>query len=184
MNLGALIAASLLVASVASTGHPTSRGDLVGAWRLVGISVVGPKGTEPDPFFGAGTEGLLVYDPSGWFSVQIMGRTRPELETPNSRPQHTDQTHEALKAAALDSYYAYYGTWTFDTSTATVTHTARGALYPSERDAIYKQHVQVKGSTMTFTRTQGKPAQPTLQTKVWNRVDHFGQTLTPHRSPR
>ncbi len=99
-----------------------------------------------------------------------MGSDRPRLTVPGSRPEHADAPRDKEKLASLDTYYAYYGTWTFDAATSTVTHHARGALYPSEQAAVYPQHVEVRGDTMTFTRTQGEGTAKTLQTKVWQRV--------------
>jgi hypothetical protein len=167
----ALVAAGLTVSALcgADDGHSprTTQQDLIGAWRLTGIEVQGPAGRELDPFYGSGSRGLLIYDGSGWFSVQIENSARPAVEVPSVRPapKRTEMATR-LKAAALDSYYAYYGTWSFDPATSTVTHRAQGALYPSEDAAIYPQHVEVAGNHMTFTRTQnGK-----VQTKSWERV--------------
>jgi hypothetical protein len=129
----------------------------------VAIDVQGPGGREPDPFYGNGSRGLLIYDASGWFSVQIEGADRPRVQVPSQRP--VPKPGEA-DSKALNSYYAYFGTWSFDPTTSTVTHHAKGALYPSEDAAVYPQHVEVVGRRMTFSRTQnGK-----IQTKVWERV--------------
>ena len=137
--------------------------DLIGAWRLVAIDVRGPNGREPDPFYGNDSRGLLIYDASGWFSVQIEGADRPPVKVPAARPVPTPSESDSK---ALNSYYAYFGTWSFDPTTSTVTHHAKGALYPSEDAAVYPQHVEVVGRRMTFSRTQnGK-----IQTKVWERV--------------
>ena len=152
----------LAVAALCSADdRRTTQKDLIGAWRLVAIDVQGPGGREPDPFYGYGSRGLLIYDASGWFSVQIEAAGRPPLKVPESRPTVT-----ASDSKVLHSYYAYFGTWSFDPATSTVTHHAKGALYPSEDAAIYPQHVVVAGRRMTFSRTQsGK-----IQTKVWERV--------------
>ncbi|MBS0419602.1 MAG: lipocalin-like domain-containing protein [Proteobacteria bacterium] len=139
----------------------TTQQDLIGAWRLVAIDVQGPNGREPDPFYGNGSRGLLIYDASGWFSVQIEGANRPPLKVPELRPTVTGSDSKVLH-----TYYAYFGTWSFDPATSTVTHHAKGALYPSEDAAIYPQRVVVVGRRMTFSRAQnGK-----TQTKVWERV--------------
>jgi hypothetical protein len=166
-----VLAAGALCASDAGAGRPTTRRDLVGAWRLVDIDVEGPAGREADPFYGRGSRGLLIYDTSGWFSVQIEGAGRPELQVPSVRGavEQGDSTAR-LKAAALDSYYAYYGTWSFDQATSTVTHHAKGALYPAEDAATYPQHVEVVGKRMSFTRTQNVAGHSTVQTKRWERV--------------
>src|SRR5689334_4322916 len=128
-----MLVASALCAADAGSGRRTTRQDLVGAWRLVDIDVEGPAGREADPFYGSGSRGLLIYEASGWFSVQIEGSGRPAMQIPSVRPalDQSDSTAR-LKATVLDSYYAYYGTWSFDSATSTVTHHAKGALYPVE----------------------------------------------------
>jgi hypothetical protein len=165
------LAAGLLCAAGAGVGRRTTRQDLVGAWRLVDIDVEGPAGREADPFYGSGSRGLLIYDASGWFSVQIEGSGRPAMQVPSVRPaaEQSDSTAR-LKATVLESYYAYYGTWSFDQATSTVTHHAKGALYPAEDSATYPQHVEVAGKRMSFTRTQNVEGRSTVQTKRWERV--------------
>jgi hypothetical protein len=152
-----------VTALCAADDKRTTQQDLIGAWRLVSIDVQGPAGREADPFYGNGSHGLLIYDASGWFSVQIEGADRPPVQVPAARP-----VPEAALAdsKALNSYYAYFGTWSFDSKTSVVTHHAKGALYPSEDAAVYPQHVDITGTHMTFSRTQnGK-----TQTKLWERL--------------
>jgi hypothetical protein len=166
-----MLAVGTLCTADAGAGRRTIRQDLIGAWRLVDIDIEGPAGREADPFYGNGTRGLLIYDASGWFSVQIEGSGRPAIQIPSVRPVagQSDSTAR-LKATVLDSYYAYYGTWSFDPATSIVTHHARGALYPTEDDATYPQHVEVVGKSMSFTRTQNIAGHSTVQTKRWERI--------------
>lgn len=147
-----------------------AREDLIGAWRLVAIEASGPEGVRADAFYGAGTRGLIIYDASGWFSVQIENAARPELKTPEARPADDDRATQLAKAAALDSYYAYYGTWTFDVANSTVAHFAEGSMYPDEHGVTYTQEVRIEGNRMTFSRRQGPPGRETVQTKIWQRV--------------
>ena len=156
-----------LCAADAQAPH-TRQQDLIGAWQLVSIQV---DGAEVDPFYGKGSRGLLIYDKSGWFSVQIEGASRPAVEVPPVRPvQREGERAARQKTATLDSYYAYYGTWSFDEASSTVTHHAKGALYPSEDQANYAQHVEIKGRRLIFSRTQSIAGHSTLQTKEWERV--------------
>ena len=165
----ALMAAGLSVSALCAADGTsrTTRHDLIGAWRLVDIEVQGPAGRGRDPFYGTGSRGLLIYDASGWFSVQIEGSDRLPVPVPAARPVPAEgEVALRAKAAALDSYYAYYGTWSFDAATSTVTHHAKGALYPGEDVAVYPQHVEVRGRQMIFTRTQNG----SVQTKRWERL--------------
>jgi len=160
------ILALTVTALCAADDKRIAQQDLIGAWRLVSIDVQGPTGREADPFYGNGSRGLLIYDASGWFSVQIEGADRPSVRVPGARPVPAGAPAAAADSKALNSYYAYFGTWSFDPATSVVTHHAKGALYPSEDAAVYPQHVEVVGRRMTFSRTQnGK-----TQTKVWERL--------------
>ena len=165
------LAVSALCAADGGRAPRMTQQDLIGAWRLVNIEVEGPAGREADPFYGSGSRGLLIYDASGWFSVQIEGAGRPALQVPSVRPApDRSESTARLGAAVLDSYYAYYGTWSFDQVTSTVTHHAKGALYPGEDAATYPQHVEIVGRRMTFSRTQNVAGHVTVQTKRWERV--------------
>ena len=171
----ALVAAGLAVSALcaADAGQPPriTQQDLIGAWRLVDIEVEGPAGREVDPFYGSGNRGLLIYDASGWFSVQIEGSGRPAVQVPSQRPAlKLSESNARLNAAVLDSYYAYYGTWSFDPVTSTVTHHAEGALYPSEDEATYPQHVEIVGRRMIFARAQNVAGHSTVQRKRWERL--------------
>ena len=165
------LAVSALCAADGCRAPRMTQQDLIGAWRLVNIEVEGPAGREADPFYGSGSRGVLIYDASGWFSVQIEGAGRPALQVPSVRPApDRSESTARLEAAVLDSYYAYYGTWSFDPVTSTVTHHAKGALYPGEDEATYPQHVEIVGRRMAFSRTQNVAGHVTVQTKRWERV--------------
>ena len=165
------LAASALCCADGGRAPRVTRQDLIGAWRLIDIEVEGPAGREVDPFYRSGSRGLVIYDASGWFGVQIEGDDRPAVQVPPVRPA-PDQSESTsrLKGTVLDSYYAYYGTWSFDHATSTVTHHSKGALYPGEDDATYVQHVEIAGRQMIFARTQNVAGHVTVQRKRWERV--------------
>jgi len=148
-----------------------SRQQLIGAWRLVSIQMVGPNGPMNDPFYNADPTGILIYDPSGWMSVQIAGKPRPSMEAPASRPErpHTAESAQ-LEAAVLDTYYAYFATWDFDEATSTVTHHIKTSLIPGEDGMSYSQTVTLDGGNLIFTVRREAPGGATVQRKVWKRI--------------
>jgi hypothetical protein len=154
-----------------SHNQHATRQDLIGAWRLVSIQIVGPSGRMPDPFYNAGATGVLVYDPSGWMSVQIAGQPRPSMEAPASRPArpHTAETAQ-IEAAVLDTYYAYAATWEFDSATSTVTHHVKMSLIPAEAGMSYSQRVDLDGGNLVFTTRRDARGGATVQEKVWKRI--------------
>ena len=150
--------------------HATEH-DLVGAWRLVSIHIVGPDGSKADPFYNADPTGILLYEACGWMSVQIVGQPRPAMEAAASRPPRVESAEEAQrKAAVLDTYYAYFGTWEYDAATSTVTHHIKSSLIPGESGMSYSQNVALEGDTLVFTSRHEVAGVATVQKKVWRRI--------------
>jgi hypothetical protein len=160
----------LAVSQPARAPH-TTRQDLVGAWRLVSIQIMGPRGPTTDPFYNADPSGMLLYQASGWMSVQIVGQPRPAMEPEGSRFPRTETAQDArLKAAVLDTYYAYFGTWDYDEATATVTHHIKSSLIPGESGKSYSQTVALEGEDLIFTSRREVAGVATVQRKVWRRI--------------
>ena len=160
----------LAVPEISQKSHAISE-ELVGAWRLVSIQIEGPHGPMIDPFYNADPTGILIYDSSGWMSVQIAGKSRPSMEAPASRPvrPHTVETAQ-LEAAVLDTYYAYVATWEYDAATSTVTHHIKSSLIPAEAGMSYSQTVALDGANLIFTVRRDAPGGATVQKKVWKRL--------------
>ena len=157
--------------SAGSAGtHRPSRQELIGMWRLACIGLRGPDGVLSDPFYQAGSIGLLVYDAAGTMSVQIAGPNRPAAALPSSRVRPAGGHEARVKAAAFDSYYAYFGTWTYDVANSTVTHHVESSLLPAEIGVDYAQEVAIDGDRLIFTNHDPGHGHPTTRTKLWRRA--------------
>jgi hypothetical protein len=170
-----LVAASCqLDTSRPGVGHLTKQ-QLIGAWRLQSIQLIGPNGPMSDPFYGEGSTGLLIYDSSGWMSVQIVGSHRASVDVPASRPSASNTAEDARrKAEVLDGYYAYFANWEFDEAASVVTHHVVSSLYPSETGVSYSQSVAIDGEYLIFTTHRDSSI---LQKKVWRRIKDDLNTL-------
>lgn len=156
-----------------AAGAPAlTREDLIGSWRLVRIDYSGPKGPLDDPFYHADSTGSLTYDASGSMSVQIASRVRPALAVPGARPVGVVpfSADTRAKAAALDSYYAYFGTWDLDATHSIVTHHVSSALLPAENGASYSQSVALEDGKLVLTNRQTTSAGEYVRTKTWERA--------------
>jgi hypothetical protein len=106
------------------SGEAFAQGDLakriVGTWRLVDI--VDDKG---QPARGLHPTGYIHYDPSGVMLVQI----QPDWERPKF--SFGKSTPEQAKAA-LQGYTAYFGTYSVDEQTVTITHHRTGNINPGD----------------------------------------------------
>jgi hypothetical protein len=153
-----------------SRAHPT-RQELIGAWRLASIEMSVAGRPVVDPFYQADSVGIIVYDSSGWMSVQIAAPHRPAFDVPASRssPPATGQ-ESSLKAKAFDTYYSYFGTWDYDEATAVVTHHVKSSLIPAEMGLNYAQRVALDGGRLTFTVRGRRNGKETVGRKVWERI--------------
>ena len=122
---------------------------LVGAWRLVSI-----EGTDPTFHFAFDhPTGVIIYDRSGWMSVQIdiKGTRKPFPEGP------AGGTSEE-KATAFSNYIAYYGTYTLDLKAHTVTHHLQDASWPNSRGVNNVRWFEFQGNDhlILIPREDGK----------------------------
>jgi len=116
------------LAATSAAPHPDELAKkFVGSWRLVSIegNPPGRTGVYDRP------TGLLMYDPSGRISVQIVLKADRKPFSPYAIGIVTATTEE--KAAAFESYAAYFGTYTTDVKAGTVTHHLEDSLVPGRR---------------------------------------------------
>lgn len=150
------------------------RRQLAGAWHLVSIETTRPSGEVIFPFYGRHPEGLLIYDASGWMSVQIVSGPKPSVPRSSSREEFL-RAPAAEKNAAIDGYYAYFGIWTVDESGSSVTHHIRQSLYPGERDQNGVRQLTLVGNRLTLTAEAHKMGEDHQRVLVWERLSSSTQ---------
>ncbi len=110
-----------------------------------------------------------MYDRSGWMSVQIVSDPKPAAPQSSSREGFLAAT-PSEKVAAVDGYYAYFGTWTADPSGATVTHRIRQSLYPGERGEEGVRRLELQGDRLILTAKTHEMGEEHERRLVWERV--------------
>jgi hypothetical protein len=174
-------------------GHRSAEAgqQLIGAWRLAAIEYLGPHGETVDPYYQAGSSGIIIYDSSGWMSVQITAPDRRKWEAQDvrvPRPVPKEDAalkaealkeealkeealkEEALKAEAFDTYYSYFGTWDYDAATSVVTHHVKSSIIPAESGMDYAQMITLEGGRLIFSVRSGSPGTETVRRKIWVRL--------------
>lgn len=145
------------------------REKFVGAWRLVTLETVRPNGEVIYPFYGKHPEGLIVYDRHGWMSVQIVSRP-PSAVPKDSSWEGFLAAPSAEKVAAVEGYYAYFGTWTVDPSNGTVTHHIKQSLRPGERGEEGVRQFVLDGDRLTLTAKAHEMDEDHEPRLVWQRA--------------
>ena len=92
---------------------------LLGAWRYVGTRIDDGKWDR-----GANPKGMIYYGPHGEMAVQIA----PDVKR---RRAGLVMTPEEAKIALTD-YIAYFGTYTIDAQTGTLTHHRHDSIQPGD----------------------------------------------------
>jgi hypothetical protein len=144
-----MLAAVLLVLletsapTAAERAAPVSIQDqFVGTWRLVsdveergGGQSIEPRGPHPI--------GVLIYDRAGTMSGQIMNSGRPALSTGSADCAALEQT--------IQSYLAYFGTYTIDEQARTITHHVRGSLVQTQVGSAQLRRYEFRGNRLTLS---------------------------------
>jgi Lipocalin-like domain len=167
--LSPLAAPAASSAPAGGAARPT-RQQLIGAWRLMSIEYKGPNGELPDPFYQPDSMGIIIYDASGWMSVHISAPHRRTWTVPESRSSSAAAGDAQLQAAAFDTYYAYYGTWTYQEAAGTVTHHVKASLIPAESGLDYTQAVTLEGARLVFTTRSHSNGAEITRRKIWERI--------------
>jgi hypothetical protein len=135
---------------------------VIGAWELVSIEDRKSNG-EVVRWMGANPTGLIIYDASGYMSVQFMRDPRPVFAS-----AYNLATPDEVKNA-YEGYFAYFGTYEVDESNAVIIHHLQGSLRPQEVGIEYRRYFEIDGDLLILTMAvPGKDA-GRKRTLVWKR---------------
>ena len=138
---------------------------LIGTWQLesrIDRTRSGERRLEAS--LGEDPIALLYYDRAGHFAAQFMKRNRDGAESGAA-------TASANNTRAIGGYDAYFGTYTIDDQTGTVTQTLVGALARENVGHVVTREMRVKGDALTIElETMSSDGEPVVRTLVWRRV--------------
>ena len=139
---------------------------LVGTWRLISRVVTLEDGSAVvDPGLGKTPIGYLMYDSSGHVAAQGMRRNRPmtiDCGTSDPAPSNNSQS--------VNGYDAYFGTYTIDETSHTVTHHLEGALAAADVGKNLVREFHVSGDKLTIIVRTTSPKEKQSRTLTWERV--------------
>jgi hypothetical protein len=129
----------------------------VGIWKLVAIER--RRDGELLPVPGEYSTGLLIYTSTGHMSVQLMKPDREKFVEARSSGKSAKAT--------LESYLAYFGTFTVNEADRTITHHKQGDLYPGRNPD------SVRSYRFSDNRLMLVPieAEKTVTTVIWERLE-------------
>jgi hypothetical protein len=163
LTLSAIVALGLAAPSVDAVAQTKSlKEQLVGTWIFVSSTNTRSDGTKFDPW-GANPKGTTIYEANGRYAFMIMRSDLPKFA------DRTKATPEDSKAVVQGSI-AYYGTYTVDESSKTVTLHVEGstvsALNGADQKRIIKSITTDEMNTLNPVTTEGGLPADTIYKRV------------------
>ena len=111
--------------------------------------------------------GVLTYDSRGRMSAQLMRRNRPAFKAADLFRGSPDEIK-----AAFEGFVAYFGTYTVDQRTSTVTHHVEGSSFPNYVGTDLKRSFTIVGDRLTLrTEPFTLGGETRMGVLVWERID-------------
>lgn len=129
----------------------------IGAWRLVVFQEETSKDEVVYPY-GDDAIGLLIYDPSGRMSVQIMRHHREPLPSVDWQRLTPEEIN-----SMLEGFTAFFGTFEVDEANKVVTHRVEGHVLPDSVGKVLRREYSFVEDTLIL-----KPAPNRLL--IWERI--------------
>ena len=141
---------------------------LIGTWRLFSREdhTLGGE-NRIDPVLGPDPVAILTYDTGGNFAAQFMRRDRstvtPTAPTAPAAPGANNST-------AVNGYDAYFGLYTVDEGSGTVTQTLQGAISAGDVGKVVTREMRVIDGKLTIQlQTTNASGEPVIRTLRWAR---------------
>lgn len=132
----------------------------LGSWKLISAEYRGA--TQIAYPFGTDPVGLLIYDPAGWMSVQIMRRDYgQEVITPN----HSDKKNRA----SFNGYLGYFGTYEFDEKNAQAFHRVTGSTLSHWVGSVQQRSYEFVDEKLIFSSPATSKGEEIMAVLTWVR---------------
>lgn len=169
------------VALVSCAVHPQSQQrtagngsgiSLIGSWEVVSrLDRTADGRTLVEPSLGADPIALLIYDPAGHVSAQLMRRSGRSPQAPATPSPQFPAADASNNSVATGGYDAYFGTYVVDTRTHTITHHFNGALNPTDVGREVTRRFRFEGDQLVLDfDTRAATGEPVTRTLRFRRV--------------
>jgi hypothetical protein len=143
-SISLLLLALALFAGKA-TAQKTAKEQLVGTWTLVLVDNVLPDGSRVQ-LYGPNPEGIVIFDASGRYSMQILRDDRPKFAS-NDKSKGTPEEYKA----AVQGSNSHFGRYTVNETDHTVTFYIEHASFPNWEGTERKSPFTLTGDEFKYT---------------------------------
>jgi hypothetical protein len=158
---------SCIVCTTAQSAKPTDASDIsfAGTWSLVSIENVLADGTHIYPY-GIEPKGLMVFDKSGNYSLQILNPSCPKIAT-GDKNTATPEEYKALVQGAN----SHFGKYEADPVNQTLTFRIEYSSFPNWEGTTQKRMYSLRYDQLKYivkNTTQG--GKDVIAEVLWKRV--------------
>jgi hypothetical protein len=118
---------------------------LLGAWSLVSLHVKWADGRFTY-LLGENATGFICYDPSGFFSAQLMRQNRPLFVSNDMQRGEPIEINQAF-----EGYIAYWGRYEVNEETETVNYLPEGSLFPNWIGTVQPRKIEFEEGQITLS---------------------------------
>src|SRR5712692_5037082 len=129
----------------------------IGAWRLVSVEEEAPDGEVVYPY-GQDAAGLLIYDPSGRMSVQIMRRDRAPLSSADWQSLPAEEIKKTI-----EGFTAFFGSYEVDEANGSVIHRVEGHVLPESVGKVLGREFTFSGDVLILKPSPNRRV-------IWERI--------------
>lgn len=140
-----LLLLALTVFMGKAIAQKTANEQVVGTWILVLVDNVLPDGSRVQ-LYGPNPQGILMFDASGRYSMQILRDGRPKFAA-NDKSKGTPEEYKA----AVQGSNSHFGTYTVNETDHTVTFHIEHASFPNWEGTERKSPFTLTGDEFKYT---------------------------------
>lgn len=144
----------------ATAQNAGSKDQIVGVWTLVSEDVTMADGSHTAPF-GTNPKGIVIFDPSGHFALQLMRSDLPKFAS-NNRTLGTAEENKAVVQGLLSEF------GTYSVSDGNMVFHLEGCSFPNWIGGDHQRPFTISGDQLTW-KTVGASGGGTA-VLVWKRA--------------
>ncbi|GLU51399.1 hypothetical protein Dfri01_08600 [Dyadobacter frigoris] len=118
--------------------------DLTGLWTLVTVENINPDGSKTLPY-GISPKGLLVFDKSGNYAIQILKASRPKVEAGDKNKATPEEN-----AALVKGNNSHFGTYKINKDEKTITFYVENAFYPNWEGTVQERFYTLSNNELKY----------------------------------
>lgn len=149
-----------------ASDKPINKNDkLIGLWSLVAVENTNPDGSKTLPY-GPNPQGLLVFDVSGSYAIQILKAIRPQVAAGDKNKATPEEN-----AALVQGNNSHFGKYSMDEVKQIVTFQVEHAFYPNWEGTIQERFYTLSNNELKYIVTHTTNGGAVTAAVIWKKMN-------------